>query len=581
MLRTHTCGDLQLKDIDQRVTLCGWVHRIRNKGAIIWIDLRDRYGITQLMLEEDAHNLDLVETAKSIGREYVLQVSGTVIKRFSPNPQLPTGDIEVRVERLHILNISQTPPFLIEPNTDGGEDLRMEYRYLDLRRSPLQKNLLLRHLVTLHTHQYLSQQGFLHIETPFLIKSTPGGARDFLVPSRIHAQQFYALPQSPQVFKQLLMIGGLDRYYQIVKCFRDEDMRADRQPEFTQIDCELSFVTQADILALFEAFIQHIFKVAIQVELPPFPCMTYQAAMEQYGVDKPDIRFNMPIVTLTDLLQSPASPLFEGQPLVAGLCVSGGAQYSRNQLDGLTKFIQGLSLVTKTPIYIKYLGDNSLSTPLDKYYDAATLHALAARIQAVDGDLLILLAGDETNTRVSLGQLRLKLRDDLNLVTPGQYAPLWVVDFPLLEWDEEKQVYTAVHHPFTSPKAEDIELLSSNPAAARANAYDLVINGVEIGGGSIRIHEKHLQEKLFDVLGLSPEEMHQQFGFMIKAFEYGTPPHGGIAFGLDRLCAVLAGEASIKSFIAFPKNNAGRDVMMQAPAPVSQEQLSELGIFTP
>jgi len=577
MLRTHTCGALQLNHIDQHVTLCGWVHRIRNKGAIIWIDLRDRYGITQLILEEDEHNEALIVKAKSIGREYVLQVGGQVIKRFATNPQLPTGDIEVRVETIHILNVSRTPPFLIEPNTDGGEDLRMEYRYLDLRRAPLQKNLFLRHLVTLHTHQYLAQQDFLHIETPFLIKSTPGGARDFLIPSRIHAHQFYALPQSPQVFKQILMIGGFDRYYQIVKCFRDEDMRADRQPEFTQIDCELSFVTQVDILSIFEAFVKNIFKAVIQVDLPRFPCLTYKEAMEKYGIDKPDLRFKMPLLTLTDLLQASSSPFFDGEQLVAGLCVPGAAKYARSQLDGLTQFVQGLNLVSKTPIYIKYLGNNTIPTPLEKYYSTTVIHALVERMQATDGDLLILLAGDLEPTQVALGRLRLKLRDDLQLVTPGQYAPLWVVDFPLLEWDEAKQVYTAMHHPFTSPKAEDIELLSTNPAAVRANAYDLVINGVEIGGGSIRIHEKHLQEKVFDTLGFSHESMIQQFGFMIKAFEYGTPPHGGIAFGLDRLCAVLAGEESIKSFIAFPKNNAGRDVMMQAPATVSKDQLTELG----
>ncbi len=579
MLRTHTCGELYISHIDQSITLCGWVHRIRNKGAIIWIDLRDRYGITQLMLEEDDNNKDLIAKAQTIGREYVLQVSGVVIKRLAPNPNLLTGDIEIKVQAINILNVSQTPPFLIEPNTDGGEDLRMEYRYLDLRRSPLQKSLFLRHLVTQHTHQYLAEQHFVHIETPFLIKSTPGGARDFLIPSRMHEKQFYALPQSPQVFKQLLMIGGFDRYYQIAKCFRDEDMRADRQPEFTQIDCELSFVTQSDVLTIFEAFVKYIFKAIIQVDLPAFPCLTYQEAMAQYGTDKPDIRFAMPIVDLTKLLQAHPCPLFDEQPLVAGLCVKGGAQYSRKQLDGLTTFVKDLNLVSKTPIYIKYIDSNTIQTSLDKYYSLPQMQALAAHMQASDGDLLIILPGDVEKTRVALGQLRLKLRDDLQLVTPDQFAPLWVIDFPLLEWDEEKQVYTAVHHPFTSPKEEDIALLSTQPAAVRANAYDLVINGLEVGGGSIRIHEKHLQEKIFSILGLTPEEMSQQFGFMIKAFEYGTPPHGGIAFGLDRLCAVLAGEASIKPFIAFPKNNAGRDVMMQAPAPISQEQISELGTF--
>lgn len=578
MLRTHTCGELRLTHVGSLVTLCGWVQKIRNKGSLIWVDLRDRYGLTQLILEEHVTDAALIEQVKSIGREYVLQVYGIVMERSSKNPHMPTGDIEVGVQTINILNTAKTPPFLIEAETDGGEELRMEYRYLDLRRPPLQKNILFRQLVAQYTHAYLAKHHFVDVETPLLIKSTPGGARDFVVPSRIHPQQFYALPQSPQVFKQLLMVAGFDRYYQVAKCFRDEDFRADRQPEFTQIDCELSFVTQADILEIFEAFIKYLFEATIQVRLDKFPCMTYAEAMQKYGSDKPDIRFEMPIVELTDLVRGSDFPLFKQAPLVAGLCVKDGAKYTRKQLDELTAFVKNLNLATSGLVYVKYLAGDEFNSSVSKYYNQSQIDTWAQRMQAEDGDLLLILAGEVEKTQVALGHLRLKLRDDLQLVRPDQFAPLWVVDFPLLEWEETSQRYVAKHHPFTSPKQEDIALLSTNPAAVRANAYDLVINGMEIGGGSIRIHESQLQEQVFKVLGFSEEEAKQQFGFLMGAFEYGAPPHGGIAFGFDRLCALLGGEDSIRPFIAFPKNNAGRDMMMKAPSAISEEQIKELGI---
>lgn len=579
MLRTHTCGELRLTHVGSPVTLCGWVHKIRNKGSLIWVDLRDRYGITQLILEEHVTDPVLIEQVRSIGREYVLQVYGVVMERSSKNPHMPTGDIEIGVRTIHILNTSKTPPFLIEAETDGGEELRMEYRYLDLRRPPLQKNILFRQLIAQHTHAYLAKHHFVEVETPLLIKSTPGGARDFVVPSRVHSHQFYALPQSPQVFKQLLMVAGFDRYYQIAKCFRDEDFRADRQPEFTQIDCELSFVTQADILEIFESFIKYLFEATIQVRLDQFPCLTYAEAMQKYGTDKPDIRFEMPIVELTDLVQGSDFPLFKQVPLVAGLCVRDGAMYTRKQLDELAAFVKNLNLATSGLVYVKYLAGEEFNSSVSKYYNRSQIDTWAQRMQAEHGDLLLVLAGEVEKTQVALGHLRLKLRDDLHLVHSKQFAPLWVVDFPLLEWDETNQRYVAKHHPFTSPKQEDIAWLATNPAAVRANAYDLVINGMEIGGGSIRIHERQLQEQVFQVLGFSPEEAKQQFGFLIEAFEYGAPPHGGIAFGFDRLCALLGGEDSIRPFIAFPKNNAGRDIMMKAPAVISEEQIKELGIY--
>jgi aspartyl-tRNA synthetase len=578
MLRTHTCGELRLEQAGLSVTLCGWVQKIRNKGSLVWIDLRDRYGITQLILEEHVTDTKILKQVQQIGREYVIQVMGIVIERSAKNPNMATGDIEIEVKSLNILNTAKTPPFLIEQETDGGEELRMQYRYLDLRRAPLQRNLLLRQLVAQHTRAYLERHHFVDVETPLLIKSTPGGARDFVVPSRIHPQQFYALPQSPQVFKQLLMVAGLDRYYQIAKCFRDEDFRADRQPEFSQIDCELSFVTQADILHLFEQFIQYVFEATIQVRLEKFPCMTYAEAMQRYGTDKPDLRFGMAFVELTEMAKNSEFPLFKQAELIAGICVKGCANYTRKQLDELAEYIKKINLATSGLVYIKYLADGSFSSSISKFYDSEQLTLWAKKMQAVPGDLLLILAGKAEATQAALGSLRLKLRDDLNLASKNDFAPLWVVDFPLLEWNEESQCYMSRHHPFTSPKQEDLELLATKPEAVRANAYDLVINGMEIGGGSIRIHERALQEQIFKVLGFSIEEAKQQFGFLTEAFEYGAPPHGGIAFGFDRLCAILGGEESIRPFIAFPKNSAGRDVMMRAPSTITEWQISELGI---
>jgi aspartyl-tRNA synthetase len=578
MLRTHNCGEIRLEQAGLNVTLCGWVQKVRDKGSITWIDLRDRYGITQLILEEGVTAPELLNLARSLGREYVIQAQGLVVERSAKNLHIPTGDIEIVVKALTILNPAKTPPFLIETETDGGEELRMEYRYLDLRRQPLQKNLLFRQLVTQHTRTYLAQHHFVDIETPLLIKSTPGGARDFVVPSRIHPQQFYALPQSPQVFKQLLMVAGFDRYYQIAKCFRDEDFRADRQPEFTQIDCELSFVTQEDILQIFEKFIQYLFEATIQVRLDKFPRMTYADAMQKYGTDKPDLRFGMPFIDLTDLVKISDFPLFKQAPLVIGICVKNCANYTRTQLDDLSEFVKTLKLSTSGLIYIKYLEDGSLSSPVNKFYDQSQLAVWAQNMQAEPGDLLLILAGEVEATQVALGHLRLKLRDELQLARANEFAPLWVVDFPLLEWNENSQYYVAKHHPFTSPKKEDIPLLATNPETVRANAYDLVINGMEIGGGSIRIHERSLQEQVFKVLGFTPQEIKEQFGFLTDAFEYGAPPHGGIAFGFDRLCAILGGEETIRPFIAFPKNNSGRDVMLKAPAHLTKDQLVELGI---
>jgi aspartyl-tRNA synthetase len=578
MLRTHNCGELRLDQAGMEVTLCGWVQKVRDKGSITWIDLRDRYGITQLILEEGVTAPELLKLARSLGREYVIQAQGLVVERSAKNLHIPTGDIEIVVKALTILNPAKTPPFLIETETDGGEELRMEYRYLDLRRPPLQKNLLFRQLVTQYTRTYLAQNHFVDIETPLLIKSTPGGARDFVVPSRIHPEQFYALPQSPQVFKQLLMVAGFDRYYQIAKCFRDEDFRADRQPEFTQIDCELSFVTQEDILQIFEKFIHHLFEATIQVRLDKFPRITYAEAMQKYGIDKPDLRFGMSFVELTDLVKNSDFPLFKQAQLVAGICVKNCANYTRNQLDVLSEFVKNLKLATSGLVYVKYLEDGSLSSPVNKFYDQAQLAVWAQSMQAEPGDLLLILAGEVDATQVALGHLRLKLRDDLHLVRANQFAPLWVVDFPLLEWNEDSQHYVAKHHPFTSPKKEDIPLLATKPETVRSNAYDLVINGMEIGGGSIRIHERSLQEQVFKVLGFTAEEIKQQFGFLTDAFEYGAPPHGGIAFGFDRLCALLGGEETIRPFIAFPKNNSGRDVMLKAPARLTSDQLDELGI---
>ena len=544
----------------------------------MWIDLRDGYGLTQLILEERISAPELIQQARVLGREYVIQAHGIVVERTAKNKHIATGDIEVRVQALAILNPAKTPPFLIEEETDGGEELRMQYRYLDLRRTPLRDNLLLRHQVMQQTCTYLDRQQFIEIETPTLIRSTPEGARDFVVPSRMHQGQFYALPQSPQTFKQLLMVAGFDRYYQLVRCFRDEDLRADRQPEFTQIDCELSFVAQEDILGIFEGLIQYLFKSIKNLTLGPFSRMSYAEAMQQYGTDKPDLRFGMPFVELTHLVQGQSFQVLDEAKLVVGICAQGCASYTRKQLDQLTEFVRQPQLGAKGLIYVKYNPGGSLKSCVDKFYSQEQLATWAEAMQAQPGDLLLILAGGSQTTRQALSELRLKLGDDLGLRDKTQFVPVWVVDFPLLEWDTTAQRYQAKHHPFTSPKPEDIALLEERPEAVRANAYDLVINGVEIGGGSIRIHERSLQERVFRVLGFSSEEAKQQFGFLMDAFEYGAPPHGGIAFGLDRLCALLGGGDSIRSFIAFPKNNAGRDVMIKAPAPIAEEQLRELGI---
>jgi aspartyl-tRNA synthetase len=577
MLRTHTCGELRLAHVGVIATLCGWVYKIRDKGALIWIDLRDRYGITQLVFEEGITAPEIVAHIKEVGREYVLQVSGEVLERSAKNAQLSTGAIELRVHQLQVLNTAQTPPFLIEADTDGGEELRMQYRYLDLRRYPLQQHMLLRQQLCNHVRAYLTQHHFVEVETPLLIKSTPGGARDFLVPSRLHKGQYYALPQSPQVFKQLLMVAGLDRYYQLAKCFRDEDFRADRQPEFTQIDCELSFVEQEDILQIFEEFIRFIFQAVCQVDLGPFPRITYAEALQRYGTDKPDMRFGMPLVDLTPLAKETTFKPFQAADRIIALCVKGGAAYSRSQLDTWSAFIKKEYPAVSSLVYVKHLLEEQYTSSVDKFYHANELKAWAAQCQASPGDLLLILAGSTTATQEALGQLRLKLRDELKLVKDKYFCPLWVVDFPLLEWDSAAGRYSACHHPFTAPKQADLSRLLTDPASVRANAYDLVINGVEVGGGSIRIHERKLQEQIFSVLGMTAEEAQAQFGFLLEAFEYGAPPHGGIAFGLDRLCALIGQEDSIRPFIAFPKNNAGKDVMMKAPGPVPAAQLAEMG----
>ena len=578
MLRTHTCGELRLGQVGVTVTLCGWVQRVRNKGGLLWLDLRDRYGITQLIFEEGVTAPALLQQARELGREYVVRAQGRVIARSAKNPRLPTGDIEVQVQTLELLNAAQTPPFLVEVETDGGEELRMQHRYLDLRRPPLQNNLMLRHQVMQQTRAYLNQQQFLEIETPMLIKSTPEGARDFVVPSRMHPGQFYALPQSPQTFKQLLMVAGGDRYYQLARCFRDEDLRADRQPEFTQIDCELSFVTQEDILAIFEGFVQYLFQHIKNVELSHFPRMSYTKAMQLYGTDKPDLRFGMPFVALTHLVQEPGFRVFDEAALVVGICAQGCAGYTRKELDQLTDFVRQPQVGANGLVYVKYNPDGSLKSSVDKFFGQAQLAVWAEALQAQPGDLLLVLAGEPQATRQALAALRLRMGDELGLRDKTHFAPLWVVDFPLLAWDPATQRYHARHHPFTAPQPADMPLLEKQPEAVHAQAYDLVINGVEIGGGSIRICNRTVQEKLLRILGFSPKEAMQQFGFLLEALAYGAPPHGGIALGFDRLCALLGGDESIRSFIAFPKNNAGRDVMLQAPAPISQKQRQELGL---
>jgi aspartyl-tRNA synthetase len=578
MFRNSTCGELRLADANREVTLAGWVSKIRKMGGMTFIDLRDRYGITQLSFNQEV-NHDLCEQANKLGREWVIQVTGTVKERSSKNSHIPTGDIEIIASELTVLNASQTPPFTIETETDGGDELRMKYRYLDLRRNVVRENLELRHRMAFETRRYLDERAFLEVETPVLIGSTPEGARDFIVPSRMNQGEFYALPQSPQLFKQLLMVSGFDRYFQIVKCFRDEDLRADRQPEFTQIDCEMSFVQQEDILNTFEGLTKHLFKTIKGMEIPDFPRISYADAMQQYGSDKPDIRFEMKFTELKDLTEGRDFVVFDSVAYVGAICAEGCAAYTRKQLDELTDFVKRPQIGAKGLIYVRYNEDGSLKSSVDKFYSEADLKQWAERCHAKPGDLILMLAGDTEKTQKQLCELRLEMGSRLGLRDKNNYKCLWVVDFPLLEKDEELNRFFAKHHPFTSPKPEDIPLLDTDPGAVRANAYDLVINGVEIGGGSIRIHNSELQQKMFAVLGFTPERAQEQFGFLMNAFRYGAPPHGGIAFGLDRFVSIFAGLDSIRDCIAFPKNNAGRDVMIDAPSRVEQEQLEELGIL--
>jgi len=576
MYRTHTCGELRLTNVGQKTTLAGWVQRIRKMGGMVFIDLRDRYGITQLVFNQQI-NENLWKKANELGREFVIQATGEIAERSNKNLNLPTGEIEILVEELNILNESKIPPFTIEDNTDGGDDLRMRYRYLDLRRNIIRQNLELRHQLTVETRHYLDQLGFIEVETPALIASTPEGARDFVVPSRMNPGEFYALPQSPQLLKQLLMVAGFDRYFQIVKCFRDEDLRADRQPEFTQIDCEMSFVTQEDVLQTFEGLIKYLFKTLKNVDfIQPFQRMKWADAMKLYGSDKPDIRFGMTFVELKDVVQGHQFSIFDNAEYVGGICVTGCADYSRKQLDELTEFVKRPQIGAKGLIYIKCEEGGTFKSSIDKFFNHNDLNKIASRFGAKPGDLILILTGEELKTQKALCELRLEMGERLGFRDKNVFAPLWVVDFPLLEWDDELQRYKAMHHPFTSPKPEDIPLIETNPGAVRANAYDLVINGVELGGGSIRIHDSKLQDQMFKVLGFTEEKAQAQFGFLLNAFQYGAPPHGGLAFGLDRFVALLNGLDSIRDCIAFPKNNAGRDVMINAPAPLDNSQLEEL-----
>ncbi|TVR39389.1 MAG: aspartate--tRNA ligase [Cryomorphaceae bacterium] len=577
MYRTHTCGELRSQHIGQSVTLAGWLQRSRDLGGMTFIDLRDRYGITQLLFNMDV-DAALCEKARKLGREFVLQIEGKVVERSSKNPNMPTGDVEIAVTALNVLNASLTPPFTIEDETDGGEDLRMKYRYLDLRRAPVRSNLMLRHRLGIETRKYMDAAGFLEIETPYLIKSTPEGARDFVVPSRMHPGQFYALPQSPQTFKQLLMVSGYDKYYQIVKCFRDEDLRADRQPEFTQIDCEMAFVEQEDVLNNFEGLVRHLFKVVKGVELPAFPRMDYAEAMERFGSDKPDLRFGMEFKNLDSVAKNKGFNVFDQAECVLAIVVPNCAEYTRKQLDALTDWVKRPQIGAKGLVYCKCNPDGTFKSSVDKFFDQDALAEWAAHCGAQSGDLILALSGDLHTTRKQLSELRLYMGSELGLRKNDVFKPLWVVDFPLLEWDEDSQRFHAMHHPFTSPKPEDLPMLNTDPGKVRANAYDMVINGVELGGGSIRIHDRKLQSRMFDLLGFTPDEASAQFGFLMQAFEYGAPPHGGIAFGFDRLCAMFGGSESIRDYIAFPKNNAGRDVMIDAPAHVDAAQLDELSL---
>ena len=576
MLRTTNCGALTLAQLGEEVTLAGWVQKTRDKGFMLWVDLRDRYGITQIIFDEERSPKAVMEQAQDLGREFVIQVTGNVIERESKNPKLPTGEIEILAQSLTVLNQAKTPPFTIENETDGGEELRMQYRYLDIRRNPVRENLVFRSKVSLAIRNYLSAHDFIDVETPYLIKSTPEGARDFVVPSRMNEGQFYALPQSPQTFKQLLMVGGMDKYFQIVKCFRDEDLRADRQPEFTQIDCEMTFVEQEDILQQFEGLLQHLLKEIKGVETGTFPRMTYAEAMAKYGNDKPDIRFGMQFAELNDLAKNKGFNVFDQQELIVGIAVPGAATYTRKQIDKLIDWVKRPQIGANGLVWVKCNEDGSYKSSVDKFYGQEDLAQWAKASGANAGDLILVMAGDTHKTRTQLSALRMELAEQLGLRKPNEFAPLWVIDFPLLEWDEDSQRYHAMHHPFTAPKPEQIDLLETDPGTVNANAYDLVLNGNEIGGGSIRIHDAATQERMFALLGFSEEEAQAQFGFLMEAFQYGAPPHGGIALGLDRLVALLGGQETIRDFIAFPKNNSGRDLMIDAPSPIDATQLEEL-----
>ncbi len=580
MFRTHTCGELTQANISEKVTLSGWVSTLRDKGFMMWIDLRDRYGITQIILDEDRSSKELFETARHLGREFVVQVTGTVIERASKNPNIPTGEIEILADSIQILNESALPPFTIEDNTDGGEDIRMKYRYLDIRRNPVKDKLIFRSKVAQEVRKYLDAQDFVEVETPVLIKSTPEGARDFVVPSRMNPGEFYALPQSPQTFKQLLMIGGLDKYFQIVKCFRDEDLRADRQPEFTQIDCEMSFVEQEDIMHVFEGLAKHLLKTFKGLEFGDFPRMTFADAMRRYGNDKPDIRFGMEFGEITDLAQGHDFKIFDEQELIVGIAAEGCNSYTRKEIDKLIEWVQRPQIGASGLVWVRCNEDGTYKSSVDKFYSQEDLAAWAERMQAKSGDLLLVMSGNTDKVRAQLSALRMEIAERLGLRKSDEFAPLWVVDFPLLEWDEESNRYHAMHHPFTSPKPEDFDKIETSPGEVRANAYDLVLNGNEIGGGSIRIFDKTLQAQMFNLLGFTPEQAEAQFGFLMNAFKYGAPPHGGLAFGFDRFVSILDGSETIRDYIAFPKNNSGRDVMIDAPAPIADEQMEELCIKT-
>lgn len=578
MYRTHNCGELRSKDINTEIILSGWVHKTRNKGFMIWVDLRDRYGVTQLIFDEKRSSKDLFEKAKSLGREYVIQIKGSVISRASQNPNIPTGQIEILVTDLTVLNESLTPPFTIEDETDGGEELRMKFRYIDIRRNYIKNKLIFRHKVSSEIRTYLTKLDFIDVETPYLIKSTPEGARDFIVPSRMNQGEFYALPQSPQTFKQLLMVGGIDKYFQIVKCFRDEDLRADRQPEFTQIDCEMSFINQEEILNTFEGLIKHLLKEIKNYSIDKFPRMTYEQAMSKYGCDKPDIRFGMELSNLNDISKHKDFNVFNSSELVLGIAVPNGNDLTRKQIDGYTNWVKRPQIGAKGLIYVRCNEDGTFKSSVDKFFDQNDLSKWAEKTSANKNDLIMILSGEISEVRAQMSALRLEIAENLGLRNPNEFAPLWITDFPLLEYDDESKQFHAMHHPFTSPKPDQLDLLESSPEKVKANAYDLVLNGNEIGGGSIRIHDKKVQEKMFSLLGFSEKEAKDQFGFLMNAFEYGAPPHGGIALGFDRLVAILDGHESIKEYIAFPKNNSGKDVMINAPSKIDSAQLEELSL---